>query len=174
MEFRPKGRGLTRDDLDGLFNEFYPRLFNYMYYRTLNRALSEDLVSTAMVNIVRHYDTYDPKRGNLEQWVFRIGRNVLFSYFRQRREDTGLDSVPESLISYTDDYAALDDQGALVRSLLETLSEDERELVYLKYWEELSNKEIAKRLGLNPSTVSTRLWRATDKMRRAMPHDQKS
>ena len=74
------------------------------------------------------------------------------------------------MLAYEDEDA-LDDKGEMVRGLLEVLTDDERELVYLKYWEELSNKEIAERLGLNPSTVSTHLWRANNKMRKAMPSE---
>jgi RNA polymerase sigma-70 factor (ECF subfamily) len=169
MSFSVKGDHLTRDDLDGLFNEYYPRLFNYVYYRTLNRAVADDVTSTAMLNIVRAFDTFDARKGNLDGWVYRIARNALYSYMRQSRETTDIDVVPESLVSYTDDGFDLDDRGQLVRGLLEVLSDEERELVYLKYWEELSNKEIGERLGLNASTVSTKLWRATNKMRNAMP-----
>lgn len=169
MAFAIRGDNLTREDLDGLFTEYYPRLFNYLYYRTLNRAVADDLVSTVMVNIVRHFDTFDARKGNLDAWVFRVARNALFSYLRQQRETTDLDAVPESVVAYTDDEPDLDDRGAMVRKLLEGLTDEERELIYLKYWEELSNKEIGGRLGMNASTVSTKLWRATKKMRAAMP-----
>ena len=170
MRFKAKSGRLTRDDLDGLLNEYYPRIFNYLYYRTLDRALSDDLVGTVMLNVVRKYETFDPERGNLDAWIFRIARNTLFSYFRKSKIEVDLDAVPQMTLSYEDEDA-LDDKGEMVRGLLEVLTDDERELVYLKYWEELSNKEIAERLGLNPSTVSTNLWRANNKMRKAMPND---
>lgn len=170
MGFKIKGDRLTRDDLDGLFNEYYPRIFNYLYYRTLDRALSDDLVGTVMLNVVRKYSTFDPKRGNLDAWIFRIARNTLFSHYRKSKVEVDIDAVPQQVLSYEDEDA-LDDKGALVRDLLKVLTDDERELIYLKYWEELSNKEIAQRLDLNPSTVSTHLWRANQKMKKAMPSD---
>ena len=157
---------LTREDLDSLFEQYYPRLFNYLYYRTLNRALADDLVGDTMVNVVRAYESFDPSKGPLDAWVFRIARNAMFSHFRRNRETVDLESLPESLVAYEVE-PDLDDEGAEVRRLLLLLSEEERELVYLKYWEELSNKEIAARLEINASTVSTKLWRATNKMRAA-------
>lgn len=155
---------LTREGLDALFEEFYPRLFNYMYYRTLNRAISDDLVGDTMVNIVRAYETFDASKGNLEAWVFRIARNTLFSFFRKNKETTDIDSIPESFVAYEEE-PELEDSGDQVRKMLALLNDEERELVFLKYWEELSNKEIGERLGMNASTVSTKLWRATSKMR---------
>ena len=172
MSLELTGRRLTRDDLDELFEEYYPRLFNYLYYRTLNRAVSEDLVSQAMLNIVRRFESFDPERGNLDQWVFSITRNAFYSYLRQHKEETDIDTIPESIVSYEDDALESDmDEGRLVQSLLAQLTDEERELVYLKYWEELSNKEIATRLDMNASTVSTKLWRATEKMRAYLPKD---
>ena len=172
MSLELTGRRLTRDDLDELFEEYYPRLFNYLYYRTLNRAVSEDLVSQAMLNIVRRFESFDPERGNLDQWVFSITRNAFFSYLRQHKEETDIDAIPESIVAYEDDALETNmDEGQLVQSLLAQLTDEERELVFLKYWEELSNKEIASRLGMNASTVSTKLWRATEKMRAYLPKD---
>jgi RNA polymerase sigma-70 factor (ECF subfamily) len=166
MGFSIAGNKLAREDLDGLFTEYYPRIFNYIYYRTLNAALADDLVGTVMLNIVRGYKTFDATKGKLDAWVFRVARNALFSHFRKARDVVDVDSVPEKVFSYEDEDA-LDERGTMVRKLLEVLSDDERELVYLKYWEELSNKEISERLGINASTVSTKLWRANEKMRKA-------
>jgi len=175
MAFKIKGGRLCRDDLDALFQEYYPRIFNYLYYRTLNRALSEDLVSQTMLNVVRRYETFDADKGNLDQWVFSIARNAFFSYLRQHKEETDIDAIPEGLVAYDDEgLDALDDEGDQVRRLLSELTDEERELVYLKFWEELSNKEIAARLDMNASTVSTRLWRATEKMRRAAERKDRS
>ncbi|MEE0026482.1 MAG: sigma-70 family RNA polymerase sigma factor [Atopobiaceae bacterium] len=166
MGFSIAGNKLAREDLDGLFTEYYPRIFNYIYYRTLNAALADDLVGTVMLNIVRGYATFDARKGNLDAWVFRVARNALFSHFRKARDVMDVDSVSEKVFSYEDEDA-LDERGTMVRKLLEVLSDDERELVYLKYWEELSNKEVSERLGINASTVSTKLWRANEKMRKA-------
>lgn len=167
MGFSIKGNRIARGELDGLFNEYYNRLFNYVYYRTLDRAVSDDIVSTVMLNIVRKYESYDARKGALDAWVFRIARNTLFSYFRSRRPTVDIDAIAEPAAPEEDDV--LDERGQTVRRLLALLSDDERELIYLKYWEELSNREIAQRLDMNPSTVSTQLWRANEKMRKAAP-----
>ncbi len=163
---------LTREELDAFFNEYYPRIYNYLYYRLLNSAVADDLTSDVMVRVVKSYDSFDPTRGPLDAWVFRIARNVLFSYFRSKKEMADIENVPQNLVAYTDDDPLLEDEGVLVRKALETLTDEERELVYLKYWEELSNKEIGERLNINPSTISTKLWRANNKMREALTSER--
>ena len=59
-----------------------------------------------------------------------------------------------------DEYPALDERQKRVAELLSCLSEDDRELVYLKYYQDKKNIEIAQLLDMNPSTVATRLRRA--------------
>ncbi|MBO7674969.1 MAG: sigma-70 family RNA polymerase sigma factor [Atopobiaceae bacterium] len=166
MGFSIKGDKLTKRDLDGLFNEYYPRVYNYIYYRTLNAALADDMVGNVMLNIVKAHGSFDATKGNLDAWVFRIARNALFSHFRKTRDVVDVDSVSETVFSYEDEQDDLDERGNMVRDMLKVLNDEERELVYLKFWEELSNKEIAARMGMNASTVSTKLWRANEKMRK--------
>lgn len=172
MALSLKGGELAREDLDALFQEYYPRIFNYLYYRTLNRAVADDLVGTVMLNIVRGYTSFDPQRGSLDAWVFRIARNALFTHFRRQRDSVDLDAVPQSVLASEDEDTDLDERDAAVRAALLVLNDEERELVYLKFWEDLSNKEIGKRLNMNASTVSTKLWRANQKMRKALDEGQ--
>jgi len=171
MGISRRGSKLTRDDLDGLFTEYYPRIFNYIYYRTLNASLADDLVGTVMLNIVRGYESFDATKGNLDAWVFRVARNAMFSHFRKTKDIVDVDSVSETVFAYEDEEENLDERGNTVREMLKVLNDEERELVYLKFWEELSNKEIGERLGMNASTVSTKLWRANEKMRKTQQLD---
>jgi RNA polymerase sigma factor (sigma-70 family) len=64
-----------------------------------------------------------------------------------------------------DDYPVLDDRQQRVAKLLACLSEQDRELIYLKYYQEKKNVEIAQLFDMNPSTVATRLRRALIAMR---------
>lgn len=163
---------LRKEDLGCFFDEYYPRLYNYVYYKTLDHALAEDIVSDVMVRVAKAYATFDPKRGSLDDWVFRIARNTLYSHFRRRREIVSIDAVSEaaSAVTIEEDVSdPLNERGALVRKALGMLTDEEREIVYLRFWEELSSKQVGERMGMNPSTVSTKLSRAIGKIRKAFP-----
>ncbi len=164
---------LRKEDLGDFFDEYYQRLYNYIYYKTLNFAVAEDLVGDIMVRIAKSYATFDPEKGNLDAWAFRIARNILFSYFRRSKETVSIDAVGESAAAITiEDEVSdpLDERGAVVREALAMLSDEEREIVYLRFWEDLSNREVGERMGLNASTVSTKLSRALAKIRKAFPN----
>ncbi len=163
-------RPLRRSDLGDFFDEYYSRIFNYAYYKTLDYATADEVTSDVFYHVARSYATFDPQRGTLDNWVFRIARNSLYSFFRKQRDTVSIDAVAEAAVSYEQTFDdPLEDQGKMVREMLAMLDDNDREIIYLKFWEELSNKEIAQRLGMNASTVSTRVNRATTRIRKSYP-----
>ena len=90
---------------------------------------------------------------------------MLIDGFRTRKPVVALDNVVVDEPSVEDDYPVLDDRQERVAKLLANLSPEDRELVYLKYYQGKKNVEIAQLLDMNPSTVATRLRRALQAMR---------
>ncbi len=165
-----KDEGLTKENLDWYFNEYYSRIYNYVFYRTMDRTLAEDVTSDVMYRVARSYASFDPNKGTLDSWTFRIARNLLFSAYRSRKNDVDIDNVAEGAFAEDfDEGDPLDERAELVKAILSNLDEDEREMIYLKFWEQLPNKVIAQRLNMNPSTLSTKLSRALARVRKAYP-----
>jgi len=156
---------LTNEELSKLYEEYFPRVYNYVYYRVLNRDLAEELVSDIFLRVVRSYHTYDPKKAKFSTWVFRIAHNCLINYYRSRREITDIDQVSEGVMSTEDSYQEGETDDERVQRLLTYLNDEERELIYLKFYSEKSNVQIGELLGMNASTVSTKVSRAVSKMR---------
>lgn len=166
-----KDQKLTKRSLDGLFNEYYPRVYNYVYYRTMSRTVAEDVTSDVMYRVARSYASFDPSKGTLDSWTFRIARNLLFSHFRSTKDNVPLESVAEGAFAEENDQDDLfNENEALANRVLAVLSDEEREMVFMKYWQELPNKIIAERLSMNASTVSTKLSRALAKIRKEFPN----
>ena len=160
-------RGLSIEDVEQLYRDQFRPVYNYLYFRLLNHATAEDLLADVFVRVVRSRETFDPAKATPEAWLWRIARNRLFDHFRSMRKVDDIEQVSEARFAVTDDYEGLDDTAQQARQLLAVLSPEDRELVYLKYWQEMPNKQIAELLDLNASTVSTRLSRAMAKMRKA-------
>ena len=147
------------------YRESYPMVYSYVLGRMNNREAAEDVVAEAYLRAARSYDKYDPTRSKFSTWVITIARNCMVDYYRRDEPASPLEDVAEGAFAseeHTDDVMA---DADLVHRLLEVLDEDERMLVYLKYYEDRRNGEIAKELGMNASTVSTKLSRAMAKMR---------
>ena len=134
----------------------------------LDRTVAEDVTSEAFIKAARAFDRYDPQRAQFSTWVITIARNVLISNIRKTgKEYTASDAaIDPDLQSTSDVYPSLEnDDTETLRQLLLVISEEDRELVRLKFFEGLQNKEIAEVLGINASTVGTKVQRALAKMK---------
>ena len=145
--------------------ESYSSVYNYAYYRTLDSTAAEDITAEAFLRAARFFESFDPERAKFATWVKSIANNCLADYYRKHRPTTEIDEVLENTVLMTEDTTETILDEDLVTQLLELLDDEERQLVYMKYYEGMRNAEIAQEIGMNQSTVSTKLSRAMAKMR---------
>ena len=153
-----------RRDFERDYRESYPMVYNFIFRRVGNRTAAEDVTSEAFLKAARYYERFDPERAKFSTWVISIARNCINDYFTRSTESVPIEDIAEG--AYAED-SQTDNVGdeELAEQLLSVLDDEERQLVFLKYYEEKRNTEIAEILGLNASTVSTKLSRAVAKMR---------
>ena len=162
---RSGGRAKDRPhEFERLFRESYSEVYNFVYYSILNEQATEDVVAEAFLRAARYFDRFDSTRAKFTTWVKSIARNCIIDYYRKRQPTSSIDEVPESAFASNEDFATDVENADLATRLLAILGEDERRLVYLKYYEGLRNIDIANQLDLNESTVASRLHRALRKM----------
>ena len=156
---KPDGR-----DFEQLYRESYSTVYNFIRVRMKNDADAEDIVSEAYIKAARAFATFDPTRAKFATWVITIAKNCMISYYRSQRPTVVLDDAPESAFAQDGHEDAVTDL-MLVKELLACLDDEEREMVAMKYRDGMRNTDIAATLGINASTVSTKLSRALAKMR---------
>ena len=166
-----RNRGAKGTDLESLYRDSFQKVYSYAYYRLLDPALAEDLTSVAFVKAVENFDRFDPSRASFSTWVMRIAHNTIVDYYRKRKSETPLDDLGANEPACEDDYPELDERENEVARLLSFIEEEDRELVFLKYYEDMRNVDIAKMLDMNPATVATRLRRALATMREHAERD---
>ena len=152
-------------DFEALYRESFQKVYNYAYYRVLDSVLAEDLTSAVFMKAIESFDRFDPSKAKFSTWVIRIAHNTVIDHYRTRKITAPLEYLGEREPSSEDDYPALDERGKEVARLLSFISEDDRELVFLRFYEGKRNIEIAQMLDMNPATVATRLRRALATMR---------
>ena len=146
------------------YRESYAVVYNYVRYRMGGDEAAKDVVSEAFLKAARAFDKFDPARSKFSTWVISIASNCMRDHWRRSRLSVGLDEVPDGLFAQPDTVDDLADRD-MVDRLMSVLTEEERDLVLMKYREGYRNVDIAAELGMNPSTVSTRLFNALEKMR---------
>ena len=150
------------------YREHYSLVFNYVRRRMPNREATEDVVSDAFLRAARYYSRFDPSRSKFSTWVISIARNCISDYYEKDVLLAPIDEVPEGVYADESDNNSGIDNKELAEKLLSMLDDEERELVFLKFYQEKRNTEIAEELGMNVSTVSTKLSRIMAKLRTAV------
>jgi RNA polymerase sigma-70 factor (ECF subfamily) len=173
--------GLRRRDpnvLDQLIEQYQQRLYRYLLFLTGNLALAEDLFQETWVRVLERGHQYNANN-KFEAWLFTIARNLVIDVSR-RKKLASLDDVgdPESDRSYDppDDrtQSALqilvtrENEKAVQLSLLK-IAPYYREVLLLRFHEELPLEEIAAVLATPISTVKSRLYRGLEALRAALP-----
>jgi RNA polymerase sigma-70 factor (ECF subfamily) len=137
-------------------------------------ADADDLLAEVWLAAFEARHRFDPRRGDPGAWLFGIARNVLLAHFRGVRRRAGL---VERRAPEHDESAAVDDRldaagaAAGLRSALAAMPVDEREVLLLVAWEDLSPSEAAEVLGIPAGTARSRLHRARSRLLAAAPTD---
>lgn len=152
-----------------LYEEYFPKIYNYIFYRILRREDTEDLVSETFMKAAKNMHRFDDKKASFKTWIFHIAKNTLTDFYRKQKKEASLDDENARVEIAVDfdvqfDRIALPKRRALLRELM-GLKEKERMILYYRYFEGYKNREIAKRLGMNESTVGTVLGRTLKKLR---------
>ena len=136
-----------------------------------DRAGGEDAVDEAFLDIWRSAASFSGS-GSADGWIRRIVRNKVVDQLRKRREVLSDDPwlVSGAADSCSPDASPFDaasaaDEAQSLRLALGELSPDQREVVWLCYYEELPLRDIAVLVGCPENTVKTRLFHARQRMR---------
>lgn len=158
-----------RATFTGLYEEYMPKVFRYINGKVNNMPIAEDLTSTTFEKALINFDKYSKDRASFSTWVFSIARNTVIDFYRVegRKKLTSLEEGAEFVSKDLSPEEELDKKEEIQRlqRCLSQLSDEEQEIVHLKFQGELNNRQIAKTLGLTESNAGTKLYRAVRKLR---------
>jgi RNA polymerase sigma-70 factor (ECF subfamily) len=144
------------------------RIYNLAYRFTSRADAAEDLTQDVFIRVYRSLDQYDPKQGDLQNWLMRLARNLVIDDYR-RRQRTPQDTHADDLEDHTYHLRTAGNSvqremerrelGAQVQAGIDKLSPDLRTCVILRDIEELSYQEIVDLLEIPEGTVKSRINR---------------
>lgn len=162
------GKG-DREAFADFFGRYAPRVKAYLIRLGARGALAEDLAQDAMVSVWRRAASFDASKAKVSTWTFVIARNAWIDRLRRERVELAyhgsLIVTEESDDEMPDEAAVRGQTEAQIHEALALLSEDQREVVRLSFYEDRPHSEIAERLELPLGTVKSRLRLAIAKLR---------
>ena len=153
------------------YHQIKNKVFTYLMYRvSFNKETAEDLLMDIILKAYENLDKFDPKKGSFKGWVFAIARNELVNYWRGNQVTVSLDRINEyEEYAYSkymaDEEASQNMENKKVWHILEFMSEGDKEIILLRFMDELNYEEIAHVTGKEQGAVRTQLSRAMEKFR---------
>lgn len=159
------GDGVAWEEIVTLFSR---RIFNLAYRFTSSVEGAEDLTQEVFIRIYRTLDQYDPKQGDLSNWLMRLARNLVIDDYRHRQrnpQNTMAEAVDDHQYHLravgTSAHKEMErrEVAAQVQEGIDKLPPDLKTCVILRDIEELSYQEIVEMLDIPEGTVKSRINR---------------
>ena len=173
----------NQEAISELVNRYKQRIHSTIFFLVKKQELAEDLFQETFIKIItslrkNHYN----EQGKFLPWALRIAHNLVIDHFRKEKlmplqHDTDEFSVFDIMASNNrnaSDQMIYDEKITYVRNLLEKLPYEQREVVILRHYAELSFKEISQMLNININTALGRMHYALLKMREIAQNEKVS
>ncbi len=155
-----------------LYERYYGKIFGFLYKRVNDEQAAADLASQTFLNALLNLKKYEFRGLSFSAWLYRIAVNLSTDYFRQNKKDRALYMDPErtsDLFLEMVETSEHEEENPILElklpMVLKALSPKELELVELRFFEEMSFKEIAFVMNLTEGNARTKTHRVLRKMK---------
>ncbi|MEJ6734404.1 MAG: sigma-70 family RNA polymerase sigma factor [Flavobacteriales bacterium] len=166
--------------LDELLQRHKSKIYSFILSKVKNQALAEDIFQDAFFKVITSLKKgkYN-EEGKFLPWVMRISHNLVIDHFRKQKripivgkskmfEDFDIFDVIDNKESTKEQDLIVDEQTQLLKNLIQTLPINQREVLIMRHYEDLSFKEIAEKTGVSINTALGRMRYALINVRKQM------
>jgi RNA polymerase sigma-70 factor (ECF subfamily) len=141
-----------------LYDHYLPQIYRYVLLKVTNRQEAEDLTHEVFLSAWQNLRGYRHRGFPFSSWLYNIARNRVIDFYRTRKIHTSLDNLDENLVKTVSAVAQEVDfslDWEKIKAALKYLTEEQRDVVVMRFVEDLSHQEIA--AALNKSEGAVRL-----------------
>ncbi len=150
-----------------LYQLYLDRIYRFVFFRVgQQRELAEDIVSEVFLKAWEKIETF--KEGSFQAWVYMIARNRVIDYYRVTKQQVQLDEAFIDDKENVEDTALKHLEIEQVKQALSALTDEQQEVLVLKFIEDVSNREIAHILGKREDAVRALQSRAIKELKRIL------
>ena len=158
-----------REAFGVLYEQNSLRVFRHAYFLTGNSTLAEDITAQTFLKALEAIHRYEQRGVAFKSWLLRIACNLVINNAKSSKNN-GHSTLPDTLEAPTafyspEAYAQTRADGELVWGQVRNLSEDQREVVVMRFLDDLSYTEIAELMGKSVGAVRVLQFRALQNLR---------
>ncbi|EMT54019.1 MULTISPECIES: RNA polymerase sigma factor [Brevibacillus] len=156
-------------DFSELYDEYFDRVNRYLRCRVRNSWDADDLTTTVFLKALEKFEQYS-RTSPFASWIFRIAHNTYVDFMRKNREvpvDQEMFVGAEADETWQPErLTLLNEDIRMLRDRLELLTQDQRDVLTLRYFADLKISQVAEVLGKTESSVKMISYRALHQLQR--------
>lgn len=160
----------SKEALSIIIDRYYTDIFRFCLYMVQSEEDAYDITQETFLKFIRYGTSY--QHNNLKGYLLTIARNICFTFFKEKKrtltkcEWEEIDGIP-----YGIDKIKEAEVSVYLGSLLSELSQDMREVIILRIYEEMKFKDIARIMGCSISTAKSRFRLGVKHLKNLMEDD---
>lgn len=165
--------GRNEAKLAGLYNEYYDKIARYAFLHIGDRTEAEDIAGEVFLKALDSIKSYKERGIPMQAWLFRIAHNLVVDYFRKaaKYRTVPIDTVPVASDTNPVTIAERNIEMGRVTKAMEQLSQEQREVLGLRFFGGLTSKEVGQILKKSDGAVREMQRAALEKLRRLLVAD---
>ena len=167
-----------KENFDEIVNRYLKMIYNFIYRFVGNEKLAEDITQETFIKVWKNLKKFDTTK-SFKTWVYSIAKNTAIDYLRKRKDipismfdnESGKNIIEDTLTDEelkADEIYIMAENKKQVESVLTKLSAIQKEVVILKYVNELSLSEVSEALNIPRETIKSHHRRALIKMKKLL------
>lgn len=165
-----KAKSGEADAFAMLYDAYVDRIYRYIYFRVSDDVVTEDLTSQVFLKAWESLDRYTAGSSPYLAWLYTIARNLVIDYYRTKKATVNLDEVSQSHASDPgpddDVQHRLDVQA--VRDAMQTLTDEQQQVLTLRFIAGMSTEDIAKLMDKREGAIRALQMRALQALTKYM------
>ncbi len=158
------------DAIGAIYERYQDGVYRFLYYRVSDRQTAEELTGDVFIKMIKALPNYQIRKVPFQAWLFRIARNLTIDHYRKSsvRDHTVL---TEGFVSDEEDLETQADRSLTNEFLiaaLDMLTEDQREVIILRFLNQMPISEVAIMLDKSDSAVKALQRRGLQSLRKIM------
>jgi RNA polymerase sigma-70 factor (ECF subfamily) len=157
------------------FGELYTchvtKIYRYVYYNVHNKERAEDITQEVFLKAWKAIGSCKGKETTFSSWLYRIAHNLIIDKLRKSQKQSSHEAeLPEDIRDASDAMEISLEQRDLLK-IIDVLSPNQRQVIMMKFIEDMDNREIAEIMGKSPGAIRILQMRALETLRNTISRD---
>jgi len=167
--------GFNEKALSELYDRYEARIYSYIYRRTGNETLAEDLTAQVFLKMLEAIRSDKAWHSSFSGWLYRIAHNAVIDYYRlrDRQQQVSLEDTLTTTASDHNPVVMAEDSldAERLRTAISRLTEEQAEVITLRFLEGYNISEVAEMLDKTEGSIKALQYRAVTTLRQLLQHE---